>query len=768
MKRPLCCVCAAFVATVFLILTFGPLSNEADIPGKGKRVTLLGEVSQKEYREETLVLCLKQVSQYGKQEETNQNKTNQKENRLGVMCYVDAGNSITEPKLGSIIVIEGKVSYFKEARNPGEFDACSYYRILGLDYRLYDAKILSESSGYSVYRETLYRLRRYFEGIYDKVLPVKSASIMKAMVLGNKSGLDEDSRQLFQKSGIAHVFAVSGLHITLLGMGFYKLLRKMRLPALVSWFLPIVMMIAYGDMVGMSSSAYRAVFMFGMRMAARMLRRTYDALTAMAVAAVLILIEQPLYLYHTGFLLSFGAVLGVGCLSEVIRVDRTDEAKRSMKSRLVYKIKSALCGSLCIFLVQFPIMLCAYYEFPVYSFLLNLIIIPAMTFVMAAGILCLVFGSLPFMAGLGAAKLAGLVCQFLLSGFEWLCTASLKLPFADWIVGRPSDWRICGYFVLILLLYGMHHYGKYLSKKRRSEETNANRRLAFGIKVVTIAAAVLIISGSPVDGASMTFLDVGQGDCIWVESAKGEHFLIDGGSTSKNKIGKYTIVPYLKYMGVSRLDAVFLTHLDNDHISGVMEIIEEDTGIEIGRICISDAVTEDEAYDRLMQQCQAREVPVYRLKAGDSIGAFNMEFEVLHPSDGYQAASRNAYSLVMKLTIKDKKNGDSFSALLTGDVEADGEHAVADALAKNRDDTGINLYKVAHHGSRYSNTEELISEAKPEIAVISCGEDNSYGHPHAEALENFQNVGSRILMTKDTGAIMIKIKNGEYTINTWR
>ena len=193
---------------------------------------------------------------------------------------------------------------------------------------------------------------------------------------------------------------------------------------------------------------------------------------------------------------------------------------------------------------------------------------------------------------------------------------------------------------------------------------------------------------------------------------------------------------------------------------GVMEMLEEDTGIVIGRVCISNAVPEDEAYERLVELCQAREVPIYRLKAGDSISAYNMEFEVLHPSDGYQAASRNACSLVMKLSIKDNKDGDSFEALLTGDVEADGEYAVADELAKSMENAGIDLYKAAHHGSRSSNTEELINEAKPHFAIISCGENNSYGHPHAEALENFQNVGSRILMTKDTGAIMIQIKDG--------
>lgn len=213
MKRPLCCVCAAFVATVFLFLKFGPLPYMADIPEEGERVTLLGEISQKEYKEGTLVLCLKQVSQLNSNEENNQ-----KENRFGVLCYIEADEHMTEPGLGSMIAVEGKVSYFKEARNPGEFDARSYYRILGVDYRLYDAKVLQESSDYSVYQETLYGIRCYFEGIYDLVLPAKTASVMKAMVLGNKAELDQDSKQLFQRSGIAHVFAISGVLNSIFGI----------------------------------------------------------------------------------------------------------------------------------------------------------------------------------------------------------------------------------------------------------------------------------------------------------------------------------------------------------------------------------------------------------------------------------------------------------------------------------------------------------------------------------------------------------------------
>lgn len=744
MRRPLCCICVAFVVTVFLYLRLSPPAGPEHDLQEGVRATLLGEVCQKEYKNGALVLELTNVR-------TKDAAPGQNAESKNVLCYIEMEDRLTEPKAGSTVAVEGEVSYFNIARNPGEFDAQQYYQILGVDYRLYKAQLLAIGSHYSVYHETLYQIRRHFEGIFDRVLAPKDASIMKAVLLGNKAELDAQSKALYQKSGIAHILAISGLHITLLGMGLYKILRRIYIPQPCCAVISVCLMIAFGDMAGMSSSAYRAVFMFAMQLAAQMLRRTYDMLTALAPAAMLILLEQPLYLYHAGFQLSFGAILGIGCLSEVVKPAGHN------------KLLLSLCGSLGIFLVHFPMMLCTYYEFPVYSFLLNLVIIPAMSVLMAAGLVCLGAGSLPAVFGLGVARLMGLVCHMLLAGFEWLCTVSLKLPFASWVVGRPADWRICAFGAVVVFLYIVHHYGKRFSKEAACERCGIHVALPFPIRLMTVLVAVVLLSDAPTNGVSVTFLDVGQGDCIWVESAKGEHFLVDGGSTSNNKVGTYTLVPYLKYMGVSTLDAVFLTHLDSDHISGVMELLEDGgMGISISRLCISDSVIEDAAYEKLVSVCDAAAVPIYRLKAGDRVEACGLSFEVLHPGKDYATDSRNAYSLVMKLTA-----GDGVTALLTGDAEADGERAAAQRLQEMGDFEGIDIYKAAHHGSKYSNTEELIDLIKPKLTVISCGEDNRYGHPHAEAIERLQAVQSGIQITKDTGAIMIKIRNGGYTVETF-
>lgn len=756
MKRPLCCVCTAFVAIVFLYLQLNPIPDKTYDYADGSKVTLCGQVSKKEYQSDALVLYLSHI---------RDSDTISK-----VLCYMEPQDMASEPKSGSIVVVEGKVSYFNKARNPGGFDARKYYQILGVDFRFYDAKVIACSSTYSRYWETLYRIRSFFEKIFDEIFTSKDASVMKAVLLGRKSELDADSRLLFQKSGMAHIFAISGLHITILGIGFFKLLRKTRIPQALCVLIAVWIMISYGDMTGMSSSAYRAVFMFAMQLMAQLLKRTCDMLTSLALAAVLLLAEQPLYLYHSGFLLSFGAILGIGCFGDIIRPEKA-RVKKGLKFGPVWKIKLSLCGSLSIFLVHFPIMLCEYYTFPVYSFLLNLIIIPAMTLLTGLGAACLFFGSLPAAAGIGTAKVIGVLCHILLLFFEQLCRISLRLPFAEWIAGRPDSWRIYVYAVVLCFLYVMHRYGRYLSKQRDCEERGVSIGLTHHVKLMIILAAVVLVSDSSIDGASMTFLDVGQGDCIWVESAKGEHFLIDAGSTSESKVGQYTLVPYLKYMGVSRIDAVFLTHLDKDHISGVLEMIGDSSGIADGilidRICISDAVIEDEAYEELRACCKAGNIPLYRMKAGDKITAHDLCIEVMHPQSGYEADSRNAYSLVMKLEFGQQAKGKKthkVTALLTGDVQADGERKVSDLLAGAADDTGIDIYKASHHGSKYSNTAELLEAASPQLSIISCGKKNSYGHPHAEVIERLGYAGSDIMITKDTGAIRIQIKKGTYKV----
>lgn len=774
MRRPLCCVCLAFVAAVFLYLLAGMLPTNAVAETEGSRLMLIGELYNKEYKNYSQVLYLKHVKKIDQNSTDNVTPISKHQeiieykNDTCVMCYVDSGGFSyeNEPKLGAWIMVEGEVSFFDETRNLGAFDARQYYRTLGIDFRLLDTEVTATGSSYSAYHEGLYRLRRALEGVYDATLSKEDAAILKAMVLGNKTELDTRQKQLFQRSGISHILAISGLHISLIGMLFYGILKKMRIPRVLSSFFCIALMIAYGDMVGMSSSAYRAVFMFGMKLLADALGRTYDMLTALSLAAVLLLAEQPLYLYQSGFLLSFGAILGIGLFSDLVKPDL-----ERMKNKILQKTASALSGSLSIFLVHFPILLCSYYEFPIYSFFLNLIVIPAMSIVLVMGLLCLVCGSIGGVF-LGVSKLAGLVCHVLLACFEWASEISLKLPFAQWVVGRPDNWKIVVFYLAVFALCGMHCYAKKASKSARARTLNMRIKLLYWYKLVYIALLVVFLGHHSIYDTSVTFLDVGQGDGIYIESVSGKHYLIDCGSSSKKNTGQYTLLPFLKYTGTSKVDAVFLTHLDQDHISGVRELLEEYengsgvSGVTIERLIVAAAVLKDEAYDELKVLCEEKGIPLLYVSAGDKIGDETLSFEVLHPSCDYAPDSRNAYSLVLRLVIKEKAS--QFCALFTGDVEADGEARVAEYFKENGETVPIDLYKAAHHGSQYSNTWELVSLVRPTLTVISCGEGNSYGHPHKKAVEVFTKAGSAIAVTKDTGAVMVRVRNGKWSVKYYK
>lgn len=702
-------VCVAFVAVIFVCLRLGSLSLDEDVVDGGEAV-YIGEVCQKECKNGKLMIYLKDVKIQSGVSGQNVFETNSVRKISGIICYVKNPLFEREPKLGAVIAVRGVAACFDVPRNHGEFDARLYYKTLGYDLALYSAEVLAESGVYSRYGEFLYGIKRRLEGALEMALDEEDAGIMKAILLGNKSGMAAEAKELYRRSGIYHIFAISGLHITIIGMSLYRFLRKARLPVGVAIGLSVFVMFSYGRMTGMSASAVRAVIMFAVKLLAGFFHRSYDMLTALALAAVLILMEQPLYILHTGFLLSFSAIVGICFFSNTV-------------------------------LVHLPIFLCVYYEFPIYSYLINLVIIPVMPVLMCSGIFCMFCAILPIgRVGMLLAYFFGGVCHIILKAFELLSVFSLKLPFAQWVTGRPDGWRVVCYCAVLIFI------------------ATAGKRLVASVKAPLVIAAVVLLASNTAGALRISFLDVGQGDCIYIETSDRRHYLIDAGSSSENGIAQYTLEPFLKYEGVSSLDAVFVTHLDSDHTSGVIGLLEESGGIEIERLVIAGAAIRDEAYYELLELCRTEGVPLMAAKAGDMYALGNeTRLEVLHPSADYETQSRNAYSLIMRLEYQD------FSALFTGDAEADGEQRAAEYLAQSG--KGVDIYKVTHHGSRYSNTQALLEAASPKLSVISCAEDNSYGHPHAEVIEALNDIGSKILITKDTGEITVMVKDSKAAVS---
>lgn len=759
-RRPLCLVGTAYVAAVVIAILYAARGSPVYDALDRKQVAVAGYVERIEYRvsqgagvpvislseaailEEDHISILEQflsgsekLSRYRLHNfwKDNREKMLRKDTAgvEGVQCYMDEESL---PKMGSLVIVQGTFRTYTHATNPGEFDAADYYHIMGQQGRVMDCLCLAQSSTYDAFRERIYRIREYLSLLTDACFDEEDASVMRAMLLGDKGTLDTDLKKLYQQNGIIHILAISGLHLSVIGMGCYKLLGKLRLPNVVNIILCIGIMYCYGIMTGMGISILRAYIMFSMHLFARLVGRTYDLLTAVTVAALVVLIQQPLYVQHSGFLFSFGAVCGIGIFLPAVEENLFGHSKA----------ERVLLTGVAISVSTLPVYLCFYYEFPPYSVILNLIVIPCMTLVLLGGLITL--GLAACFLPLG--EIAAYPVHLLLLFYEKCCEICLHLPDNKWITGCPQPWQVV---IFVGILLGI---------------TAWNRRLPKLCFWQGILCALLVLSVRLPRGLQITMMDVGQGDCIYLAEDNGIHIMIDGGSSDKSSVADYQMMPYLKHEGVSYLDAVVVTHPDSDHISGISAMLEEmgTSGISIGTLYLPDVgdTGRNEEYQKLENTAQNAGVPVRYLSAGDVLRHREVMLTCIHPEAGWNATDPNVYSAVLYLQYG------GFTALFTGDLEGEGEKLVQERLADSpMTEAGVTLLKVAHHGSKNSTGEVFLQTVNPHIALISSGRNNRYGHPHEELLKRLEDSGSIIYRTQESGAVTVRVKNGRLRVEEY-
>lgn len=781
MRRPLCLFGLAFVMVLLLGINLMPHDPPDYGALDGETVAAAGCVAWKEHRisgaEEVLVVTLEQAiilkpdqssvlkqilvdsetvfSNAADADSVKKTRKFLEENKesirlagteeiTGILCYLGREEN---PAMGSFLLVEGKFRPFSQATNPGEFDAADYYRVTGQQGRLMRASCLAQSGHFSLFREGLYRCREYLSLLLGGCYPQKEASVMRAMLLGEKTMLDGAVKSLYQQNGIIHILAISGLHLSILGMGVHGMLRRMHVPKLVNIILTLTLMYGYGTMTGMGISIVRAFVMFGMKLCADLCGRTYDLLTAMTAAALLILVQQPLYLTHSGFLFSFAAVCGIGLLPKVVRRFPEGQDRFPVGNRFLKALFTGGWISLC----TLPVYLCFYYEFPPYSVLLNLIVIPCMGVLLISGIV--VLGASACLLPLG--RLAAFPGIWILAFYEKCAAFCLRLPGKRWVAGRPENWQIALYPAL--LAAAVFFAGKAEKRNR-------------GYFWCAVLGAVILLGFRMPQRFEITMLDIGQGDCIYLADGAGGHYLIDGGSSDRKEVETYQIAPFLKYRGVSRLNAVFVTHSDADHISGIEGMLRDsgETGIEIGCLFLPDVGKEsrDESYHGLEELAADASVPVRYLHAGDRLESGKVMLTCIHPTENYVNLNNNACSMTLYLTYE------NFSALFTGDLEGEGEVLATERLSHMGGGTGIvpprlTLLKAAHHGSGNATKEPLLALTNPRIALISAGRDNSYGHPHEETLRRLTDRGCRIYQTPESGAVTVRVRGASVRVEPY-
>lgn len=639
---------------------------------------------------------------------------------------------------GDVIECQGCVKMYEKSGNPGNFNTWEYYETMNIEgyVNADDVQIVEKNDFF--WNRWIFELKDRMKETYNRIAVGEDAGLYVSLVLGDKSMLDVNIKELYQANGMAHILAISGLHISIIGIGLYKLLRKCLVPFPVCFLINLVLIISYGIMTGNSVSAVRAITMFVMSILADVIGRTYDIASALSFSASVLLLIYPKMIYNSGFLLSFLAVAGIVVIKPAIDccIYGGDPEKRREKikkmNRFVRGLLDTLSASVSVNIAIMPVLLNSYYEIPLYSVIINIFVLPLMSLLMISTVSGGVIGMICLPAG---AFFIG-TAHYILVFYEWICKVFMQLPYSVVIVGKPSFGAIVFYYLtLAAVVFAVCRWG----------------RVVAALVLIPILSVIIRFESD----FCMRMLDVGQGDSIHICS-EGVHMLVDGGSTSERNVGQYRIIPYLKSQGVSTLEFMVVTHGDSDHINGLLEIFE-DGQIKVSNLILPQINPTTEGYERIREAAYVAGTNVLYINAGNVFECGKIRVKCLHPTANYRYESENDYSTVLLLTYEE------FDILLTGDVEDRGENAMI--LSKVLSD--VEVLKVAHHGSKNSTDMEFLDAVKPEIALISCDENNSYGHPHKELLKRLEDAECKVLTTPEYGAITIMEDNAKYIIKEY-
>ena len=521
--------------------------------------------------------------------------------------------------------------------------------------------------------------------------------------------------------------------------------------------------------------------MFLLWLGAQVTGRTFDRLTALGAAAILILIRQPLALTDAGFLLSFGCILSLALLEPVF--SDIWNPRRALSRRL--------SGALALQAGVLPCVLWFYCQTTPYGILVGLIVLPSMSLVMFFGTIGILAGLLIPLGSffLTSARLAGGPCGYLLDLFRLLCRLAQRLPGDVLITGRPPVWKMVLYYVCLLsfcLIIRLPDRKTFLKNRKKIRILHAGLLLSLFL--------LMLIQRKP--AFRFTCLDVGQGSCALVEQ-DGLTMLFDCGSSSVKDVWRRRVEPALKFYGISHIDLLFLSHADGDHISGAQELLSGMHGMLPGAACfrrmppegISSAQTGDLTLVQRFSAAQAGgirierillpqtdvtpdgpgmteviaaarrfNIPVSTVSEGAEFQHGQLHLRVLSPSPGRMTGSDNEDCIVLSLSWK------NIRILFTGDLEKEGEEkftrAYQDAALfsppRGHSETNSRTILLAgHHGSRNATSEGFLSLVRPDLVLISCGRNNRYGHPASAMLKRLEDRGLPCFRTDQSGAFCL-------------
>lgn len=558
------------------------------------------------------------------------------------------------------------------------------------------------------------------------VLAGPEEGLTRALLLGDRTGLDARTSEAFRVAGTYHILAISGAQVALVAGLLVGALRRAGLPPLVVALLASGVLAFYSLLVGGDVPVVRAAVMAIVLLLGRALDLDADLANLLGLAALVLLVHRPSNVADVGFQLSFAATLGILLLTPPLLEG---------VPRLPLRLEMGLGASVAAQATLLPLLAAHFHRLAPAALLLNLVAVPLSGAVLLSGAAVPVAAAFaPVLAPL-AGDLTWMLAHVLLRSSAWAGLA----PALDRRVPAAAPWALVAHLLGFVLF-----------------ATGPRRRLGLGLLVLGLAGVVV---GPAPDGGDgrlhLAVVDVGQGDCLVVRSPRGRTWLVDAGGSydARFDLGEWVVGPYLWSQGVRRIDTLMLTHAHPDHVGGVPFLLG---AFDVGEVWEGPAPRRDPVYgalDEVLRASGSRRRAVVRGAHADWDG---VAVEVRGPRPPVRPPwrTRNDDSLVLSVHLGE------VTFLLTGDIEGAGEEAVGPVRAE--------VLKVPHHGSRSSSTSTFLATTSPLVAVVSAGFRNRFGHPHPEVLERYRARGIRLYRTDRDGTVSLATDGRRIWLRTFR